>query len=544
MKRNKFRNILAAAVSVLSLSVLAQGAPKVFVVMFDGLRADALESANVPNVTLLKEGKWQDGYKCAWTLTGNTILDGYASSAPNHQAIATGVTAAKTGQRNNGANICDHVKWPSWLSRLVAAKPEKKAMFMFSWGWDKCISPDPKVKYVHSSDAANAENMAGILASADAPDAIMWFIDLPDHGGHGSGFYPFSQGYFSDIYRSDSYFGKALKAIASRPTFAEEDWLIVVLSDHGGYARTHGLMNGHATTVPILVAGKNVREGRIAGTPHLQSTAATALRHFGIDTSKMELDGGPLGTDEPAENPSRALSDALEAYLSFDGRNIENHVAGGPAAVATGRVSIVRKGIVSGGALRIDPTTNSTAFVKLAGSEKLAFENGGDFAMTMWVRMDEAQKGDPVIAGNKNWTSGRNPGVLISAAKRVNKTTSSGVAFNAGCVNNGRFDLGAFDVERSKWTFYAATRDKYGSVRFYQGRSDGYLYWVSENAKDFVAKTGLPFCIGQDGTGAYPHRFKGCVDDFALWRRTLSHEDVRRIFEAGRKGVPFADLLK
>jgi len=53
----------------------------------------------------------------------------------------------------------------------------------------------------------------------------------------------------------------------------------------------------------------------------------------------------------------------------------------------------------------------------------------------------------------------------------------------------------------------------------------------------------LPFCIGQDGTGAYRCPLNGDVDDFALWTRDLSHEDVRKIFEAGRQGLPLGELL-
>ena len=56
-------------------------------------------------------------------------------------------------------------------------------------------------------------------------------------------------------------------------------------------------------------------------------------------------------------------------------------------------------------------------------------------------------------------------------------------------------------------------------------------------------KSGLPFYIGQDGTGAYPHPLAGDVDDFALWTRALSHEDVQRIYEAGRQGLPLGELL-
>ena len=55
--------------------------------------------------------------------------------------------------------------------------------------------------------------------------------------------------------------------------------------------------------------------------------------------------------------------------------------------------------------------------------------------------------------------------------------------------------------------------------------------------------TGMPFHIGNDGTGRYKCRFAGDIDDFALWTRAMSHGDVRKIYEAGRNGIPLGDLL-
>ena len=55
--------------------------------------------------------------------------------------------------------------------------------------------------------------------------------------------------------------------------------------------------------------------------------------------------------------------------------------------------------------------------MRLKGSEKLKFENGADFAITLWVRMDVEQKGDPVLVCNKDWTSRNNPGIAFCAAK-------------------------------------------------------------------------------------------------------------------------------
>ena len=82
-----------------------------------------------------------------------------------------------------------------------------------------------------------------------------------------------------------------------------------------------------------------------------------------------------------------------------------------------------------------------------------------------------------------------------------------------------------------------------GILRFYQGRGDGNLYCISDDASTAIVTTGLPFSIGQDGTGAYKPPFVGDVDDVAIWTRSLSHEEVRRIWEGARSDKPLARLL-
>ena len=531
---------MIGALAVCGAAVGADGAalrPKALVIMLDGMRADAVENvASAPNLRMLRDGKWQPGYKCAWSLDANTILDAQTISGPNHVAIACGVTFKKHRVPDNGKNVCDHKMWPSWLVRLVSAKPAMKALFMYSWKWDESVSPDPRVEFVHATDASNAAAMPRRLAAADAPDAVQWYIDWPDHGGHSFGYYPYTTGYFNTVYLSDKAIGAALKAIASRPTFAQEDWLIVVTADHGGYHNSHGMMHGPATTVPLLVVGRGVSQGRMRGTPHNYDAAPTALAHFGLDVSGMGLDGRVVGKEPAATDPARPLRDGLAVYLPFDGTVPANAVAGGPRPVALcTNTAIQAKGQFIGGCLRVATDTNGVGGVCLKGSEKLAFEGGDNFTVAFWMRMRQPPaQGDPAFFGNKDWNRGVNPGVVLAYNK--------GVCLNNGLPGGGRHDMRPYDVEFGKWTFYAVTHSGDGVVRFYQGGQDGHLYWMSENAAEIALATGMPFHVGNDGTGRYKCRFAGDFDDFALWTRAMTHEDVRRIYEAGRMGVPLGDL--
>ena len=560
----------AAAFSLSSAEALASALkPKALVVMLDGTRGDVIENAFASNILRLAAGKWQAGYNGAWTMSAKTIDDAVASSAPNHASIALGVTAAKHGVTKDGKMfpLCDYAKWPSWLARIAEAKPDAKTLFMYTWKTDEKLCPTPKVEFVcgdrkadkrltavrgypYARDLANTTELVRRLESDDAPDAIMLFMDEPDHGGHGhidgsgTGFYPYSTGYLRAVRNCDRNIGKILEAIAKRPAFKDEDWLVIITADHGGYADTHGMKGGHATSIPLIVAGRNVKQGRIPGVPRNADVAATVLTHFGLDVSGMELDSAVVGME--AVTPARrSLSDALAVYMDFDLRNPVNTANTAVKGEVCGATASGAKNGFIGACLAVAADKDGRGGLKLSGTEKLSFENNGDFAMTMWVKMDSPQKGDPVIIANKNWKSRKNPGIALSAAKRTEAVETPGVVFNCASGNGGKaVDIGTYDVEYGKWTFYAATRASDGVTRLYQGASAGTLYCISDDTSGIPPATGLPFFIGQDGTGSYTLTFNGRVDDFAFWTRSLQHDEVRSIFEYGRRGLPIGDMLK
>ena len=74
---------------------LQAGTPKALVIMLDGTRADVVDAAATPNLHKLIAGQWQPGYHGAYADNARSLSDARPNSAPNHTAIATGVTAAK-----------------------------------------------------------------------------------------------------------------------------------------------------------------------------------------------------------------------------------------------------------------------------------------------------------------------------------------------------------------------------------------------------------------------------------------------------------------
>ena len=506
--------------------------------MVDGLRADAVANGDMPRVRSLMDGAWRPGYGGAWSLAASTIRDAMTESAPNHVSIATGLSAVRHGIGNNADLLHGRHTYggvagrpaPTWLSRLASARPGTKPLFVFSWYGDLTLSPDYTVPVLYDRDAANAEHLAGILSRPGAPDVVMWFIDAPDHAGHAHGFLPHSPEYVAAVTDADRWIGRVLDAIAARPTFAEEDWLVLVTADHGGWRRYHGQMNAQAFTIPFVVAARSESSPhRIDGIPAVLDVAPTVLEHFGVDVSKLGLDGRPVqglaGTDSGRPSPPGEPQGAPVAHFSFD--------APEPSVELHGEAQIVPEGGARGGFLRIPASTNAASFARLAGTEALAFPDGA-FTISFWARTSGPQNGDPVALSNKDWNSGTNAGVAFVAARRNDlaktsgctdeerRTGAPGFAVNVGrAAPPFRQDVGTFDPPPGEWCLYAATCGRDGVLRFYQGHPDGRLYFASDDASGAVPASGLPFRAGQDGTGRYRHAFVGDVDELSIWDRAL-----------------------
>ena len=525
----------------------AQPKPKALIIMLDGFRADAMDNMPVPNINKLRNGAWQPGYKGISSVTGWAIPDARPNSAPNHASIATGVTATKHKVFNNGeTKDGNFTEWPSWLARL-ATLPGKnyKSLYVFSWGENKDTAKHPAVEFHHGSDAANAEYLAKLLATPDAPDAILYYIDLPDHGGHSAGFYPYAKEYRDSIAQSDAFIGKMLDAIVARPTFADEDWLIGVTADHGGYGKSHGMLGGQAHTIPVLVASKHVKQGTLPGIPHNYDLPVTALAHFGVDVKPLNLDGHVIG-QEIATLPKRPLSEGLVAYLPFDAEVPANVAPNGLAIETVGeKIQAGVDGGKLGKCLRIPGGENIREYLVLKGTENLKLENGTNFTAAMWVRLPQRQVGDPAFLCNKDWRDGKQPGFVLSTAGRTGDDQASTVKFNFGRkADTKRTDMGVYDVDTDQWSFYAVTVTPEGVVCFCQGKADGTFYWIVEDVKDAVINSGMNWNLGQDGTTNYRYNMQADIDDFALWNRGLSLGDLRAIFNAGRQGQPLSALLK
>jgi endonuclease/exonuclease/phosphatase family metal-dependent hydrolase len=93
-----------------------------------------------------------------------------------------------------------------------------------------------------------------------------------------------------------------LAAIRARPSYAEENWLVLVCTDHG---RTetggHGGDSPEESTVFYLASGPSTPVGRPVENPATVDLAATALTHLGVEIDpSWGMDGRVVGLPEGA----------------------------------------------------------------------------------------------------------------------------------------------------------------------------------------------------------------------------------------------------
>jgi predicted AlkP superfamily pyrophosphatase or phosphodiesterase len=147
------------------------------------------------------------------------------------------------------------------------------------------------------ADAKGTKSVVKLLAERD-PTAVFLYIGQVDETGHAHGFHPSVKPYIDAIERADKHVGEAVEAVRARPTFANEQWLVLVTSDHGGKGTGHG--GGHNEPEILnsfmIVSGPAAERGKLAIQTYLVDVPCTALIYLGAELDPAwKLDGKAVG---------------------------------------------------------------------------------------------------------------------------------------------------------------------------------------------------------------------------------------------------------
>lgn len=238
----------------------------VVIITIDGLRPDALELAETPNLDALRRaGAYQPAAKAV--LPSVTLV--------NHASILGGMAPAKHGIDWNALDPERGVINGPTLFSVAHDAGLSTAMVVGKDKFKHLVLPHSVDQYSYAGflDVQVAEQAIELI-NAGLPDVL--FIHLPDvdSAGHLLGW--MSPGQLLAVANTDGVVGNIIAALEEHNYL--DNTLLIITSDHGGTGTAHGSDSPEDTTVPWLAVGPGVPAGRQLTTPiTAYDTAATAL---------------------------------------------------------------------------------------------------------------------------------------------------------------------------------------------------------------------------------------------------------------------------
>lgn len=285
----KVRNhvpFLIAALIAFTSTIYAQN--KVLIIGIDGCRPDAMLAAKTPNLDVL----WREG---AYSFSAQT--DPISSSGICWTAMLTGVWHEKHKVISNEYKNPNIKEYPHFFHRVKEQKPELRTYSVVNW------APLHKILQEGDADIANylltdekvTKRVTDLLLN-DNPDVLFVQLDEVDGAGHKNDYIPESKKYLKAIEKADAQVGQMLKAIKNRKTYKNENWLVLVSTDHGGSNFGHGKDIPEHTTIFYIASGKGVKKGEVEQQVNVIDVAVTAMKYLDIETKESwNLDGKVVG---------------------------------------------------------------------------------------------------------------------------------------------------------------------------------------------------------------------------------------------------------
>jgi predicted AlkP superfamily pyrophosphatase or phosphodiesterase len=274
--------VIAAILALIGAAAAGAGERKVLTIAIDGLRPDALLAANAPNVDSLLDGTFFGTGGPSGIFPMHAQSEHLTFSGPGWGAYMTGLHVDRHGaDTNEFENVVPGTT--DWFTPLEAHDPTLNTHRVITWQIAHTSFPSgadtaENFEYNANGDQLMTNRVVNLMQNP-ATDAVMTFFSDVDGAGHTCGFSPTAGCYLAEIANTDAQIGQIMSAMAARPNFANEDWLVILASDHGGSPDGgHSGGTPEKRTIPFIVAGPLATTVLPQANPRQTDVAATVPR--------------------------------------------------------------------------------------------------------------------------------------------------------------------------------------------------------------------------------------------------------------------------
>jgi predicted AlkP superfamily pyrophosphatase or phosphodiesterase len=278
-------------------------AKKVLLIGLDGVRVDIMALVHTPVIdSLAAAGYFSDEAKTRV----RTV------SGPGWSSMVIGARTDKHRVDGNDFRGNDYATYPDFLTRIEREQPDLNTLAVLDWpplgttdsggplfsdAIDVKINFDGEADGYHLADSLSVEAAVLELRDTDVDAAFVYLgeIDVAAHATTSR-----SPEYKAAIEWADTRVALLLQAVRDRPTYDNEDWLILMSTDHGrNDAGGHGGNSPSEKTIFFLASGPSVKPGTTECPPEIVDVAVTALAHLGLGPDPAwNLDGEVRGLAE------------------------------------------------------------------------------------------------------------------------------------------------------------------------------------------------------------------------------------------------------
>lgn len=228
------KTINLIALILISLSSAASQPRKVLIIGVDGTRSDALQKASTPNIDAILSTSF---------FTYESWHRGITISGPSWSSIMCGVEYKKHGVTDNTYANSNFNAYPYFTTRAKSCLPNLNCVQITQWAaMSDYVYNDSWNKKIIVDDGQGAQSVSAAQTQLANPDLDVLFIyfDEVDLAGHSTGFSPSNPNYINAIETVDGHIGSIMTALYNRPGFSNEEWIVLITTDHGGILTGHG----------------------------------------------------------------------------------------------------------------------------------------------------------------------------------------------------------------------------------------------------------------------------------------------------------------